>query len=170
MCVDHIHRDKEYQSGFDVDECPECECQSVYALSKGAALAAQQTFVSALLVRRRRLCTHCAHACRSLALRRQPTDNALRKVLGARADFAGNGPDFVIAGAQKAGTTTLFAHLMGDPHLTSASVGASADDKELHFFDQCMGATMPRSVDAMRLAQEDPSGGAYSCGFYVGAK
>eukprot|EP00041_Stephanoeca_diplocostata_P015114 m.286404 g.286404 ORF g.286404 m.286404 type:complete len:243 (+) comp19930_c0_seq1:1326-2054(+) len=44
---------------------------------------------------------------------------------------------------------------MNDPQLTSASVDARADSKELHFFDRCMGVTMPRSSDAIQLAKED---------------
>jgi hypothetical protein len=38
-------------------------------------------------------------------------------------------PDFVIVGAQKAGTTSLYAYLTADPHVRRAST------KEAHFFD-----------------------------------
>lgn len=59
--------------------------------------------------------------------RRAPLDTALGRRLTAELR---QWPDFIIIGAQRAGTTSLYRFLMGHPRATAARL------KELHYFDK----------------------------------
>lgn len=115
-----------------------------------------------LMQRLRKLAPSCAYVHRYMSMLRDPTRRDLMALAGtAEADPARNsGPDWIVAGSQKAGTSHLFASVTATtpfaaPRTTFAD-GTTGPVKEVHFFDHCLGADSPRSPQAASLAAAPP--------------
>ena len=63
---------------------------------------------------------------------------------------AGTGPDFLVIGTQKGGTTDVFDRMLRRPEYAlteSTTANGNVGDKELHFFDwSCLGPPQGRGI------------------------
>lgn len=103
------------------------------------------TFQTDLKLRLRSLCSHCTYACRFLEVWETSnlTSLYLDKIRGCGQHYNHRGPEFMLIGTQKGGSTDMYERL--NLHNASFALSSNIKDKELHFFDwQCLGPMLGR--------------------------
>lgn len=95
--------------------------------------------------RLRVLCAHCTYACRYLEMWEAANQTLLAadRIKGCSRPDELKGPEFMLIGAQKSGSTDIFERLR--EHTETFRLSSEMSHKEMHFFDwQCLGPMLGR--------------------------